>query len=135
MTKITEIRSKLASVSRWPVLRVFLAGLVFGPFLLGIMNGPDEYRPNLITEALGIGFTVLIIDWIYEQRARRELRRRLKREAGSRANAIAISAVEWIRAEGWLEGDDGLLKGANLINANLLRGRLAQGESARHKVD
>lgn len=81
------------------------------------------YEMNLFTEGLGVGVSILVtvlgINVAYERRDKKRLRQRLKREAGSRANAIAIAAVEWIRAEGWLEGDDGLLKGEDLTNANL----------------
>lgn len=93
------------------------------------------YETNLFTEALGvyasIGITVFFIDILNELRDKDRLRVRLKREAGSRANAIAVGAIEWLRAEGWLEGDDGLLQGqetvlnyANLQGANLTRANL-----------
>ena len=61
------------------------------------------YEMNVFTEALGVAvsilLTVLVVNVAYERRDKRRLRERLKREAGSRANAIAIAAVEWIRAE------------------------------------
>ena len=129
-----KIRFILSSIPGWAVLRAFLAGIVLGPFLFEVTGGPDDYRTNFLTEAMGIGFTVLVIDWIYRQRARHELRSRLKREAGSRGNAIAISAVEWIRAEGWLEGDDGLLKGESLISANLQGANLTRANLQNTKL-
>ena len=114
-----QIRPILSSISGWTVLRAFFAGIVLGPFLFGMINGRDDYRTNLITEAMGIGFTVLVIDWIYELRANRDLKRRLVRESGSRSNDIAISAIEYLRDKRWLCGDDGLLQEANLAHANL----------------
>lgn len=136
MLNLTQVRERLSSLPGWSILRAFLVGLIVGPFLFGLVNGPEDYRPNLVTEAMGIGFTALIIDWIYQQRARRELRRRLKREAGSRSHDIAIAAVEWISDEKWLIGDNGILKyailnkanlqGANLVNANLQGAQLEQ---------
>ncbi|MAS33570.1 MAG: hypothetical protein CL610_06160 [Anaerolineaceae bacterium] len=54
-----------------------------------------------------------------EQRRVAELRTRLLRDARSIVNDIAIKAVEEIYAYDWLEGDDGMLKGGNLMIANL----------------
>ena len=90
-----------------------------------LFHGREDrgFEMNVFTEALGVAvsilITVLVINVAYERRDKKRLRVRLRREAGSRANAIAISAVEWIRAESWLEGDGGLLKGVNLCEANL----------------
>ena len=84
---------------------------------------PDDYKTNLYTEVFGVLFSVfvsvvIIGGWSYS-RERQQLRARLKREAGSRSNDIAISAVEWLRDKKWLIGDKGLLKGADLRGANL----------------
>ena len=108
---------------------IFLIGAMY--FNIGAMLFDDEdydnYRLNFVTEMMGVvtsvGITVLIIDRLYANRDRerqtQDLKERLVREAGSRSNNIAISAVEQLRDKGWLEGDDGLLEGANLFYANL----------------
>ncbi len=83
-----------------------------------------DYRMNLFTEGMGIVATVFIINRWYAYRERTSLQRRLIREAGSRSRDIAISAVEWMEREGWLRGEDGLLKGANLREARLQDARL-----------
>ena len=113
------------------LLGILAVGLAVG---IGIYIGaawfgenPDydnrDYVMNLVTEGIGvlasIGITVLFIDQLNAHRERKNLKRRLVREARSRSNDIAISAVEWLRAEGWLTGDDGLLQGTRLRNANL----------------
>lgn len=118
---LDTLQTRIANVNptRWTILRAFLLGFIVGPFIYGITSGANDYRANLFTELMGIAFTALVIDWIYRLRTRHELRNRLVREAGSRSNAIAIGAVEWLRAEGWLEGDDGLLQGEDLVKANL----------------
>ena len=103
----------------WKIVRAFLAGFVLGPFAFGLILGPGEYLPDLITELMGIGVTVLVIDWLYELRAKRELKHRLVREVGSGSNEFAKNAVSWLRAEGWLVGDGGLLQGQKLNGANL----------------
>ena len=79
----------------------------------------QDFHMNLFTEAAGIVVTVFVVNRWYAHREQENLKRRLTREAGSRSNDIAVSAVEWMRSEGWLKGKDGLLKGAALIEANL----------------
>lgn len=97
-----------------------------------------SYEMNLFTELVGvivsIGFTVLVVDQINERReaerrkeqAQREqekemeeLKVKLVRDAASRVNQTAVNAIEELRHKGWLEGDDGLLRNADLIEANL----------------
>ena len=89
--------------------------IVIAIFALGLFGGED-YVTNLYTELIGvtlsIGVTVVIVE-------RLNLKRRLVREAGSHANDIAISAIDQLREEGWLTGDNGLLKGVDLSGANL----------------
>ena len=99
LTNRIRRRRRARSIPVWTIARVILAGVLVEGFLYGIVTSSDGLGPNLITEAMGIGFTVLVIDWIYEQRSKRELKRRLIREAGSRLRGIAIPAVEWLRAE------------------------------------
>ena len=97
--------------------------------LIGAAWSGDEnrsYQMNLVTEVIGIGATVFIINRLYEYRDRENLKRRLVREAGSRANAIAISAIDQLREEGWLTGDNGLLKGLDLSGANLKNADLSE---------
>lgn len=84
-----------------------------------VFKATDGYGMNLFTEFVGIGATVFVIDQLRAYRDRESLKRRLIREAGSRSNDIAISAVEWLRREECLVGEKGLLKGVNLSNANL----------------
>lgn len=112
-------------------MREFIEGqwkIVTGLLVLGIMfalgrshfgGGNGEYHMNLLTEAMGIVATVFIIDWWYERAATKRLKSRLVREAGSRSNDIALSAVDELSAEGWLVGEHGLLKGQDLLDANL----------------
>ena len=82
-----------------------------------------DYETNLYTEVFGVFLSVLISVVIVggwtEWRARQQLKARLTREAGSRSNDIAISAVEWLREKQWLVGERGLLVRANLSQANL----------------
>ena len=120
---------------KWLGILVIIPAIIFSTsaifFNIGAMffgdEAHDDYRLNFGTEMMGvaasIGIAVLFIDRLYANRDRerqtQDLKERLVREAGSRSNDKAISAVEQLRDKGWLEGDDGLLKGANLFHANL----------------
>ena len=101
--------------------------LTFGVMLvlLGIWIGSlffaadAGYGTNLYTEALGVLVTIAVLNTFARQREQAQLKNRLVREAASRDNSTAVSAVDWMRHEDWLTGDDGLLKEADLSNANL----------------
>ena len=89
-----------------------------------------DYETNLYTEIFGVllsvFISVVIVGGWTEWRARVRLKRRLRREAGSRSNDIALSAVEWLREESWLIGKNSLLKNAKLDEANLTRAELSR---------
>lgn len=92
--------------------------------LIGLsdLGVPEFWKGFLIVAfevSVGAGVTILFIDRFNAHREEENLKQRLIREAGSRSHDIAISAVEWMRREGWLKGNDGLLKGEDLIEANL----------------
>ena len=114
-------------------------GVLIGAAMFDSDNSDyQDYHMNLYTEMIGvvvsIGITVFVIDRVYERRetarlkgqAQREkvretqeLKERLVHQAGSRVNQIAVNAVEELRHNGWLQGDDGLLEKADLTEANL----------------
>lgn len=121
--------------------------LILGAIVLGIgvwigaskFNEGSGYGVNLFTELLGISGTVLIINQIYERRDRErekgarqreeerqtnELKRRLVDEVASGSNDFARNAIRRLYAEGWLIGDDGLLKGERLAEADLRKANL-----------
>lgn len=101
-----------------------IALIVVAIFILGWQGGED-YVTNIYTELVGViisaGVTVVIVDRAYERQSRIRLQRDLVQEAGSRSNDIVIYAIERLRKHGWLSGPSGLLKGADLRNANLQR--------------
>lgn len=94
----------------------FIVGVIIGGF---IFSSDAGYATNLYTEIMSILATVGILDFFNQRRDTQNLKKRLIREAGSRSNETAKSAVEWLRAEGWLEGSHGLLQGADLVATNL----------------
>src|SRR5664279_3826006 len=82
-----------------------------------------SYGVNLYTSIISIGVTVLILDELNRRRSKRdaevELKRQLVDDAASTSNPIAVNAVHQLSRKGWLQGDNGLLKGADLRLANL----------------
>lgn len=81
------------------------------------------YGTNLYTEFISIAVTVFIIDSLNrrrdEKRREREHKDRLLGEVCSPNNDTAIEAVHELRANGWLCGENGLLKGKVLVVSEL----------------
>ncbi len=118
----------------WTPVRV--AGLIIGTFGLSVSvfgsvyKGPFAYEivqafyANLGTECLSIAVTIIIIDWLYEQRDEQREKSRLVREMRNPDNGLALLAVEELRAQGWLDHSDLLVKkylwDANLEGVNLI---------------
>ncbi len=100
----------------------FIIGVVIGGFIFASDEG---YLTNLYTEIMSIIATVGILDFFYQRRDTQNLKKRLVREAGSRSNETAKSAIDWLRAEGWLTGEEGLLYKAILRDGNLQQSDLS----------
>ena len=105
---------------------VIFIGFLYALVMIGFTQlgfDADDYKTNLYTEVFGVLFSVFvsvfIIGGFTYWRDRQQLRTRLKREARSRSNDIAISAVDWLRDKTWLTGDKGLLRHADMRDANL----------------
>ena len=86
------------------------------------------YGVNLFTGVLSTAATVLILDQLAERRADRKAEEALKRQlvddAASLSHEIAINAIHQISRKGWLEGESGILKEADLSRVNLREARL-----------
>lgn len=126
MTRQEEIQRIWRDYQGLYVVAGVLIGWLSFPFLELIINDLSQLLIGLVPEAIGIGFTVFFLDRIYQQREIKQLKQRLIGEADSKSNETAKSAVDWMRREGWLTGDDGLLKGADLNGANLKRASFPQ---------
>jgi uncharacterized protein YjbI with pentapeptide repeats len=99
-----------------------------------LFAGDQGYTVNLYTEIISVVFTVMVLNYFDQQRAKREqaalrvheqqlaqeqLKAQLVMNAASLSNEVAKDAVHQLRRRGWLEGEQGALRGANLANANL----------------
>lgn len=99
-------------------------GFVVVMIVYVLITEPIELFTSIVPEAIGIAFTVFFLDRIYKRRDEEELKRRLVREAGSRSNETAKTAIDWIRYKKWLTGVTALLKNAHLANSNLKEANL-----------
>lgn len=98
-------------------------GILIGAALFSSPNDRSSYAVNLYTSVLSIIVTVFVIDLLNrrrdEQRDAKLLRERLVREAGSQINAIAIRAIEELRANNWLTGKIKALRAFGVYEAQL----------------
>lgn len=130
-TRIQEIQAIWEQYQGLYVVGGILIGLLLFPLLELFINDLSELLIGLVPEAIGIGFTVFFLDRIYQRREIENLKRQLIGEARSQSNETAKSAIDWIRREGWLIGDSGLLKDADLVDANLQGANLSNASLER----
>lgn len=103
-----------------------IVGLVLGLILgLAYHNELDGwFIDGFWTEALGIALTVGVLDRLNSYRLREQQKERLIWQANSKSNTTAIDAIDELRSEGWLCGDDGLLQDQDMKHARLMNARL-----------
>lgn len=149
-----EIQGQPQEKDRWQeVLQVWLdhqwlffvggilVGLLFTPLMLSLQTDVMGFLREFVPEAIGIVITVGVIERFQRQRDERaqqqreeqkqadELKayqQRLIRDAGSTVHDVAVKAIEELRHNNWLEGENSLLQGEKLESANL-RGATFQG--------
>ena len=84
-----------------------------------------DYQINLFTDVISIAVTVLILDELNRRRSERDAENALKRQlvddAASTSNEIAKNAVHQLRRKGWLEGENGLLKGKQICEMQICK--------------
>jgi len=111
-----------------------MIGVVFSQILTLISDHLSDFLYNLAPEAVGIVFTVLVLNRFDQLREDRQTFERLIREMHSRYNQFALQAIEELRVLGWLS--DGRLrgyelKGSNWKDANLYQANLTECDLQR----
>jgi hypothetical protein len=127
MTTRWEEITRIWQDNRWLyIVAGLLLGILITPAVEQITGDLSSLIGNLVPEAVGIIFTVLILDTLAANRSREELKKRLIHEARSLSNETAIGGINRIRDEKWLTTKDAtpILKSQNLENANLRKARL-----------
>lgn len=115
-----------------------LIGLVGFP-LIGLVSADfQSFLYDLAPEAVGIVFTVLVLNRFDQIREDRQTYERLVREMHSRYNQFALQAIEELRVLGWLS--DGRLRGHDLRgsdwrDANLYQANLTECDLQRVQFD
>lgn len=103
--------------NRWLyALAGILLGILFTPAIEQITGNLSELIGNLVPEAIGIIFTVLILDRLAANRSKEELKTRLLNEVKNPAAGIAVNALDWLRRENWI--DDETFKGKSMRIVN-----------------
>src|SRR5688500_12856894 len=116
-SRIGQIR-QLWHENEWIYLFVgLLLGLLAWPFFDLVNTQFVELLQNLVPEAVGIIFTVVIIDRLDSYREHQLIKEQLMRQMHSYYNHMALQAIEEMRVLGHLQ--DGSLIGLNLRGANL----------------
>lgn len=127
-----QIRQALGTGEIGYGLLLILIGALLGRFLL--FPGDGGYNTNLYTEALSVTLTILVLNKLADQRSERELKESLLARAKSRNNAVAVGAIDEIRAKGWLGGNSGLLKASHLYLADLQKADLRNANLSSTKL-
>jgi hypothetical protein len=119
---------------RWQTITRAIGFLSLALGAIGAIEGPIPYPPiswltwlpsfhrNISPEFIGIGVTVLVIDFANEKRAEEREKIELVFQMGSPVNIFARDAVRVLRARGWHE--DGTLREADLREADLKEANL-----------
>ncbi|MDX2141375.1 MAG: pentapeptide repeat-containing protein [Chloroflexota bacterium] len=140
-----QTKSQFRIYATWFALGATIGFLLGLPVELG--NSPTSwFIDGIWPEALGIFFTVTIIDQLYRQREQRDNRLReaeakameqqklktdLIIQLSSRVNSEAVRAAELLKSHNWLK--DSSLWGADLHEANLANAPLSYADL--HGVD
>lgn len=115
--------------NRWLfIVAGWLVGILTLPALQFLFDDLLTLLSGLVPEAIGIIFTVLILDRLAANRAREALKSRLIREMGSPDNGIARLAGRELWDMGCLH--DGTLVNADLWEANLANAQLYEANFA-----
>lgn len=107
------------------ILAGWLLGILTMPFIAN-MTDVMNFIGDLVPEAVGILFTVFILDRLNEQRELEQLQNRLVREASGQANEASKLACDWMQFEGWLTGDASLLRGDKIWRGNMVGVNLSE---------
>lgn len=111
----------------------FIVGLLAGLLIERLVNywlqaeNFNTFLNNLVPEAVGISFTIVILDRLDQMREDRLVKDQLRRQLHSYYNPTALQAVEELRVLGWLEDgslNDLDLRGADLRGANMYQADL-----------
>lgn len=140
-TKEQEIQNVLKEYPlTYPIavaLVLVALGILIGAALFGqggMFANDNGYGANVYTSVISTIVTVGFIDRLNrrreQQQALKNFQNQLVLNAGSLANEIAKDAAHQLKKRGMLKGESGLLKGADLFEANLAGANLYKANLA-----
>lgn len=115
--------------NEWLYLLVgLMAGLLLWPLFTYWLQAEfiNEFLISLVPEAVGITFTIVILDRLDQMREDRLVKDQLRRQLHSYYNPTALQAVEELRVLGW--HDDGSLHNLDLRGADLRTANMYQAD-------
>jgi uncharacterized protein YjbI with pentapeptide repeats len=107
--------------------RILLAigGALIAGIAIGLLLYPRlEFMMSVWTEALGVGVTVALFALVNRWQIKRGRQQQLVDDVAGIDATAARAAVHQMARKGWLEGENGLLRGVDLTNAKLRETRL-----------
>ena len=113
----------------WLLPGLFMGGIL--GYLIGIRSTADlddwfisGIWPEILSTCVAVALIYRLDRWRDNVRETQRLKRDLLWQVKSRSNEMAIGAIDRLRYEGWLEGENGLLAGADLSETNLAQANL-----------
>jgi hypothetical protein len=104
-----------------------LIGVLLNRFVMALLpQNLNNFLDNLVPEAFGMVFTILILDRLDAVRQSQNIKEQLVRRVHSRYNHTALAAIEELRVMGELE--EGILSGRSLRGANWQDANLYKGD-------
>lgn len=106
------------------IVPAFLAGFILGTIIPFGGDFFESFKPELLSILLTVTVLYGLDRWRQDKLEEKRIKEELLWQAKSQSNEIAKSAIDRIRHKGWLTGDNGLLKGADLHDAKLVNANL-----------
>lgn len=94
-----------------------LAYYIDGPIPYPPLTGIVEFHGDIAPELIGLGLTLILVDWAVERQQRKQFKGQLIRQMSTNVRDVSVPAAMELGHHGWLR--DGSLKGAFLFRANL----------------
>jgi len=104
----------------------FIMGFILGAIVPFSGDFYESFKPEMLSIALTITLLYAFDQWRQENRDEKSLKDELLWQVRSQSNEVAKSAIDRIRFKGWLTGEDGLLKGADLSFGKLMGANLTE---------
>jgi hypothetical protein len=97
--------------------KLILEGYFDSGFLINLEDDQQNFWADVGMQLIGIAATILVIDRLYQQQQKNQLKQDLIIDMGSPVNDVARQAITVLWSRGWLQ--NGSVCGAKIWDANL----------------